>query len=59
MYADVILMWSTHEDHIYALEEPLQAEGVDLEEEDDAAVFWGVKLVEGTKPVRWSWHKRD
>ena len=45
MYVDDILMWSTHEDHIYALGDLLRAEGVDLEEEDDAAGFLGVNLV--------------
>jgi hypothetical protein len=45
MYVDDILMWSTHEDHIYALGDLLQADEVDLEEEDDAASFLGVKLV--------------
>ena len=49
MYVDDILMWSTHEDHIYALGELLRAEGVDLEEEDDAAGFLGVKLNKDAK----------
>ena len=49
MYVDDILMWSTHEDHIYALEELLYAEGVDLEEEDNAAGFLCVKLVKDLK----------
>ena len=49
MYVDDILMWSTHEDHIYALGELLQAEGVDLNEEDDAAGFLDVKLNKDAK----------
>jgi hypothetical protein len=49
MYVDDILMWSTHEDHIYTLGDLLRAEGVDLEEEDDAAGFLGAKLVKDSK----------
>ena len=44
MYVDDILMWSTHEKHIYELGTKLREQGVDLEEEDDAAGFLGVKL---------------
>ena len=44
MYVDDILMWSTEEDHIYTLGDKLRNEGVELEEEDDAAGFLGVKL---------------
>jgi len=37
-------MWSTDEKHIFELGNRLRAEGVELEEEDDAAGFLGVKL---------------
>ena len=39
MYVDDILMWSIHEKHIYELGTKLCEQGVDLEEEDDAAGF--------------------
>ena len=44
MYVDDTLMWSTSEDNIFKLCGLLRAEGVELEEEDDAAGFLGVKL---------------
>ena len=44
MYVDNILMWSTDEAYIYHLGGLLRAEGVELEEEVDAAGFLGVKL---------------
>ena len=44
MYVDDILLWSTDEKHIYSLGTQLRKCGVDLEEEDDAAGFLGVKL---------------
>ena len=44
MYVDDMLMWSTSEEDIFKLCGLLRAEGVELEEEDDAAVFLGVKL---------------
>ena len=49
MYVDDMIMWSTHKDHIYASGELLRAEGVEHEEEDDAAGFLGVKIVKDTK----------
>ncbi|KAL7532071.1 hypothetical protein ACHAXR_006179 [Thalassiosira sp. AJA248-18] len=49
MYVDDVLMWSTDTDNIYALGERLRKEGVELEEEDDAAGFLGVKLVKSSK----------
>ena len=44
MYVDDLLMWSTTEENIYALGAQLREKGVELEEEDDAAGFLGVKL---------------
>ena len=44
VYVDDLLFWSTEEDHIVSLAEALRLEGVDLEEEGDAAGFLGVKL---------------
>ena len=44
MYVDDMLMWSTSEEHIYELGAQLRNKGVELEEEDDAAGFLGVKL---------------
>ena len=44
MYVDDLLMWSTSEENIRELALKLNDEGVDLEEEDDAAGFLGVKL---------------
>ena len=44
MYVDDILMWSTNEEHIFKLGDSLRAEGVELEEEDDAAGFLGVNM---------------
>ena len=44
MYVDDMLMWSTSEEHIYKLGAQLRNKGVELEEEDDAAGFLGVKL---------------
>lgn len=40
IYVDDVLLWSTNKDHIYALGERLRDEGVELEEEGDAAGFW-------------------
>ena len=44
MYVDDILFWSKDEKHIHELVMKLRAEGVDLEQEDDAAGFLGVRL---------------
>ena len=44
MYVDDILMWSTSEEHTHKLGAQLRNKGVELEEEDDAAGFLGVKL---------------
>ena len=44
VYVDDILMWSPNADHIYELGTALHKLGVDLEEEDDATGFLGVKL---------------
>ena len=43
-YVDDVLMWSTSEENIRELALKLNDEGVDLEEEDDAAGYLGVKL---------------
>ena len=44
MYVDDILMWSPSPEHIYKLRQNLREQGVDIEEEDDAAGFLGLKL---------------
>ena len=49
MYVDDILMWSTHEKHIYELRTKLCKQGVDLEEGDNAASFLEVKLTKHEK----------
>ena len=43
-FVDDILFWSKDEKHIHNLAMKLRAEGVDLEQEDDAAGFLGVRL---------------
>ena len=45
MHVDNILMWSTDDNHMIDLERMLNKEGVDLEEENDAAGFLGVKMI--------------
>ena len=49
VYVDDLLFWSTSEKHIQALAVELRAEGVELEEEGDAAGFLGVKLTRQDK----------
>ena len=44
MCVDGMLMGSTPEDHIYALESQLCRKSMELGEEDDASGFLGVKL---------------
>ena len=44
MYVDNILMWSTDDTHIIDPAQMLNKEGVDQEEENDAAGFIGVKM---------------
>ena len=44
IFVDDVLLWSTKEEHIMKVGLDLRAEGVDLEEEDDAAGYLGVKL---------------
>lgn len=43
-YVDDLIFWSRDESHIEELAEMLRSEGVDLEQESDAAGFLGVKL---------------
>ena len=43
-YVDDLLFWSKDEEHIHELAIKLRAAGVDLEEEEDAAGFLGVKI---------------
>ena len=44
MYVDDLLMWSTEDNHMIELGQLLNKAGVDIEEENDAAGFLGVKL---------------
>ena len=44
MFVDDILFWSKDEKHIHDLAMQLREQGVDLEQEDDAAGFLGVRL---------------
>ncbi|NCF91157.1 MAG: hypothetical protein GWQ05_09390, partial [Verrucomicrobiaceae bacterium] len=44
VYVDDVLLWSTSIEHIYAVGTALRNEGVDLEEESDAAGYLGVKM---------------
>ena len=44
VYVDDILFWSKDEKHIHELAMRLREQGVDLEQEDDAAGFLGVRL---------------
>ena len=44
IYVDDILFWSVDENNIHDLAMNLRSQGVDLEQEDDAAGFLGVTL---------------
>ena len=44
IYVDYILFWSVDENNIHDLAMNLRSQGVDLEQEDDAAGFLGVTL---------------
>ena len=43
-YVDDVLFWSKNEDNIHEVAMKLCEAGVDLEPEDDAAVFLGVRI---------------
>ena len=44
VYVDNILFWSINENNIHNLAMQLREQGVDLEQEDDAAGFLGITL---------------
>ena len=49
MYVDNILMWSTDDIHMIDLARMLNKEGIDLEEENYAARFIGVKVTKTSR----------